>query len=164
MTKEDIVALKEAKITALDQPISMNRATEKLNELMIEWEEHPEHFEGVNPFAVACHDAVRNTMMIWNNIPKPMSLDELHLTEEHKHDEEGDAVVCWIEYPEKPAVNVTAPYVPFYAWDEPPWEREAYVPYIGTEYSDTVRLDDYGKTWRCWTSMPTEEQRRAVAW
>lgn len=23
---------------------------------------------------------------------------------------------------------------------------------------------DYGKTWRCWTSLPTEEQRKAVAW
>ena len=26
------------------------------------------------------------------------------------------------------------------------------------------RLDDYGKTWRCWTSRPTDEQRKAVKW
>ena len=25
-------------------------------------------------------------------------------------------------------------------------------------------LDDYGKTWRCWTSEPTEEVRRATPW
>lgn len=25
-------------------------------------------------------------------------------------------------------------------------------------------LDDYGKTWRCWTSEPTEEQREAAPW
>ena len=26
------------------------------------------------------------------------------------------------------------------------------------------RLDDYGKTWRCWTARPTDEQRKAAAW
>lgn len=27
-----------------------------------------------------------------------------------------------------------------------------------------LRLEDYGKTWRCWSSRPTEEQMRAEAW
>ena len=28
-----------------------------------------------------------------------------------------------------------------------------------------VRKDDtYGKTWRCWSSKPTDEQRKAVKW
>lgn len=26
------------------------------------------------------------------------------------------------------------------------------------------RLEDYGRTWRCWTSCPTDEQRRAESW
>ena len=26
------------------------------------------------------------------------------------------------------------------------------------------RFDDYGKTWRCWTSRPTDEQREAIPW
>lgn len=26
------------------------------------------------------------------------------------------------------------------------------------------RLDDYGRTWRCWTAEPTDEQRKAVKW
>ena len=25
-------------------------------------------------------------------------------------------------------------------------------------------LDDYGKTWRCWTSRPSDEQLKAVKW
>lgn len=25
-------------------------------------------------------------------------------------------------------------------------------------------IDDYGETWRCWTSRPTDEQREAVKW
>lgn len=27
-----------------------------------------------------------------------------------------------------------------------------------------VPLDEYRKTWRCWTSRPTDEQREAVKW
>ena len=26
------------------------------------------------------------------------------------------------------------------------------------------KTDDYSKTWRCWSSQPTDEQRKAVAW
>lgn len=26
------------------------------------------------------------------------------------------------------------------------------------------KLDDYGKTWRCWTARPTDEQRKAARW
>jgi len=26
------------------------------------------------------------------------------------------------------------------------------------------RPDEYGKTWRCWTARPTDEQREAVKW
>lgn len=26
------------------------------------------------------------------------------------------------------------------------------------------RLNDYGKTWRCWTARPTDEQREATPW
>lgn len=26
------------------------------------------------------------------------------------------------------------------------------------------RPDEYGKTWRCWTSRPTDEQRKEVKW
>ena len=27
-----------------------------------------------------------------------------------------------------------------------------------------VPLENYGRTWRCWTSRPTDEQRKAVKW
>ena len=29
---------------------------------------------------------------------------------------------------------------------------------------DSVALDEYGIVWRCWTSRPTDEQRKAVKW
>lgn len=28
----------------------------------------------------------------------------------------------------------------------------------------SLESDDYGKEWRCWTSRPTDEQRRATPW
>lgn len=27
-----------------------------------------------------------------------------------------------------------------------------------------LKLDDYGRTWRCWTACPNEERREATAW
>ena len=33
-----------------------------------------------------------------------------------------------------------------------------------TGYRQFFENDWYGKTWRCWTSRPTDEQRQAVKW
>ena len=27
-----------------------------------------------------------------------------------------------------------------------------------------LNLEDYGRTWRCWTDVPAEEQRKAAKW
>lgn len=35
---------------------------------------------------------------------------------------------------------------------------------IRWEDTTTDIVDDYGFRWRAWTSRPTEEQRKAVAW
>lgn len=29
---------------------------------------------------------------------------------------------------------------------------------------DGIKFEDYGKTWRCWTSRPTDEQREVTPW
>lgn len=41
--------------------------------------------------------------------------------------------------------------------------RESYfaTQQLGGEW---MRWDDYGITWRCWTSRPTDEQKKAVKW
>lgn len=41
--------------------------------------------------------------------------------------------------------------------------RESYfaTQQLGGEW---MRWDDYGITWRCWTSRPTDEQREVTAW
>ena len=46
-------------------------------------------------------------------------------------------------------------------------EREGYrESYFATQQlgGDMMRWDDYGKTWRCWTSRPTDEQRETTPW
>ena len=35
---------------------------------------------------------------------------------------------------------------------------------IGNSVSYKVYTEDYYKDWRCWTSRPTDEQRKAVKW
>lgn len=44
---------------------------------------------------------------------------------------------------------------------EPPVEKFGIA---GYEETIAFRDDEYGKTWRCWTSRPTDEQREAVKW
>lgn len=68
MTEQELNAIKAAKITAPDMPISMNAASERLNTLAVEWEEHPEHFEDVNPFFVAVRK-IRDKSLEWKAEP-----------------------------------------------------------------------------------------------
>lgn len=51
-----------------------------------------------------------------------------------------------------------------FVYSKHPDTGEFYILAIG--YRDTVKLegDEYGKTWRCWTSCPTPEQMRETKW
>ena len=43
--------------------------------------------------------------------------------------------------------------------------EDGYLGFAGTwRNSGYYHGMNYGKTWRCWTSRPTEEQRKAVKW
>ena len=83
-------------------------------------------------------------------VARLMTLEELNLMAD-------ESVVCWVEYKGKPAINVTAPY-----WSNS--MKMVMFIYLGTEHTDVVFKTDYNKTWRCWTSEPTDDQRKAVAW
>ena len=82
--------------------------------------------------------------------PRVMTFEELYV-------DSDESVICYIEFCDKDAINVTAPF-------RYPKEKWIQIPYIGTDYRKWVELKQYGKTWRCWTSRPTEEQRKAVPW
>lgn len=42
--------------------------------------------------------------------------------------------------------------------------RKRYVCFAWQFGTFCCEADDYGKTWHCWTSRPTDEQREAVKW
>lgn len=75
------------------------------------------------------------------------------LDKEHLH----SGVVYWLEQE-----NVTQPW-PIalhhirnaHLLTGPEWEDY---------YGDVWKMDEYGMKWRCWTVMPTDEQRKGVRW
>ena len=82
--------------------------------------------------------------------PRVMTFEELYV-------DSDESVICYIEFRDKDAINVTAPF-------RYPGDNLIQIPYIGTECRKWAELKQYGKTWRCWTAKPTDGQRKAVAW
>lgn len=60
-----------------------------------------------------------------------------------------------VNNPEQPVLQCT------FSW--PGGEGISVYP-IGCSYGPYLRYTDYLKTWRCWTSHPTDEQREATPW
>ena len=47
------------------------------------------------------------------------------------------------------------------------WDKKHYGMYNAITSAVGIQkyeIDDYGKTWRCWASRPTDEEREAAAW
>lgn len=62
---------------------------------------------------------------------------------------------CWVEYP-----NGGCGYADCYL----SYTTKGADIYRTMKHDFNVPLATYGKTWRCWTSRPTDEQREAVKW
>jgi len=72
-------------------------------------------------------------------------------------EEANDADVCWAEGRD--------------GWDATPprrvslWNRyEVRLYRFASKEYVSLKPNEYGKTWRCWTARPTDEQREAVEW
>ena len=63
---------------------------------------------------------------------------------------------CWLE-----AVNGACGYADCYACTGTGEVQVFRCKYDNPQY---IMAKDYLKTWRCWTSRPTDEQREAVPW
>lgn len=44
------------------------------------------------------------------------------------------------------------------------YEILMYFDMVGSSKWNGYMVKNYGRTWRCWTSKPTDEQRKAVSW
>ena len=81
--------------------------------------------------------------------PRVMTLEEITKAE-----------VVWTEYSRflfENAEMIELPHHPLKKEDKT-WDFQT------STYEVTEFLDEYGKTWRCWTSRPTDEQREATPW
>lgn len=104
-------------------------------------------------FESGCHiyDMIRDALdLLKEQEPRVLTVDELNLAAD-------ESVICYVEFFDKLAVNVTAPHL----IGTGKWVN---IPYLGTVISRTARVDAYNREWRCWNHKPTDEQRKAVPW
>ena len=78
--------------------------------------------------------------------PRVIALEEIQMRE-----------VYWAE-----RKNVTQPWpiAMHHIRNVGPLNEPVYQDYMGDDFN----IKEYGKTWRCWTSYPTEEQQKAAPW
>lgn len=75
-----------------------------------------------------------------------------------------EEIYQWLWIEEIPTTTWNLYCLRTFVYSKHPDTGEFYILAIG--YRDTVKLegDEYGKTWRCWTSCPTPEQMRGTKW
>lgn len=68
----------------------------------------------------------------------------------------SDIDFCWLEIKDYQAVWVSDCVIM-------PNGRQVLIERLGCD-PVAFKPEDYGKTWRCWTDSPTDDQRKAVKW
>lgn len=92
-----------------------------------------------------CNDAIA---LLKEQEPRVMTFEELNINTD-------EPVVCWVEFPGKPEINVTAPSKAM---------AHISLPFLGTDIRGFVVERNYGQKWRCWTSRPTPELMANTPW
>jgi len=99
----------------------------------------PGHYAGMKCWWRLCDDALA---LLKEQEPRVMTFEEIMLCSDW----------VWCEY--------SSGYQGWYKMEE--YDKECCL--FRWEDTTTDIVDDYGVKWRCWTSRPTNEQRKAVAW
>ena len=85
--------------------------------------------------------------------PRVMTLEEV---------EDALDTVVWVD---RPLIdNTSDEYALIDAYSRKTQIVELRYPFCDKDYRERADYATYGKTWRCWTSRPTDEQREAVKW
>lgn len=82
--------------------------------------------------------------------PRVLALDELR-----------DGGCYWLEVVNDFVICTICPVICIHKEDYA-WKRYVHFTWQFGTYSK--ENDDYGKTWRCWSTNPTDEQREEVKW
>lgn len=96
--------------------------------------------------------------------PRVMTLEEMKSLSTANDDAlfDRNTTFVWLEEADG-WIYITRPSYSF----NPEWGDEDdsfYVYYMGTDVGDRLESCNYGKTWRCWNTRPTDEQREATPW
>lgn len=95
--------------------------------------------------------------------PRVLTLDEVKAIGTQNFNQIQDENTRFIWSEEEYALNIVKPtYYDFGLEDSK--EEPIYFYYIGTDFFNHFNQNTYGKTWRCWSAKPTEEQRESVKW
>lgn len=74
-------------------------------------------------------------------------------------------IPCWIERKKNGRVGLVADVLDRSDYDRFFGQVDANMLEQGlVEHMTRYRADNYGKTWRCWASRPTDEERAAAKW
>ena len=85
--------------------------------------------------------------------PRVMTLEEV---------EDALDSVVWVD---KPLFdNLSSEYALIDSYSRKLQIVELCYPFYDKDYRERSDYATYGKTWRCWTSRPTDEQREATPW
>lgn len=85
--------------------------------------------------------------------PRVMTLEEV---------EDALDSVVWVDRPLFD--NSSSEYALIDSYSRKLQTVELRYPFCDKDYKERSDYATYGKTWRCWTARPTEEQRKAVKW
>lgn len=95
--------------------------------------------------------------------PRMLTLEEVKAIGTQNFNQIRDENTRFIWSEEEYALNIVKPtYYDFGLEDSK--EEPIYLYYIGTDFFNRFNQNTYGKTWRCWSAKPTEEQRESVKW
>lgn len=98
------------------------------------------------PYSGDCHQLPRDALeLLKEREARVLSLDEVFSSDE-----------CWFE-----CINGVCGYADVYYQDNHNHTAIIYRTQIRAGERST---NNYTKTWRCWTSRPTDEQRKEVKW
>lgn len=104
----------------------------------------PYHYDGCE--IALCHDALA---LLREQEPRVLTLEKI---------QSGTVEVAWLECSDKEEVRAG---LWFKRINE--GEDEGIIIHVLDGF-EGLRTEVYGKTWRCWSARPTEEQRKAVPW
>lgn len=117
--------------------MTIERAIEILNP------EHREHYDSIEPINEACLMGMKALELMRDREPRVIALDEVLGGGE-----------CWLEYS-----NGGCGYADCYLDG-----CGGVTIYRTMRLDENVPIDNYGKTWRCWTTQPTDKKRKETPW